>query len=77
MITGQWVLGGICDSTGDIFLKPVSQRNKETLIPIIKQYVAHGSIIMTDEWKAYKTLPEYGYQHKTVNHSKHFVGNGK
>ena len=44
-----------------------------TLIPIIKRHVAVGSIIMSDEWRAYTSLPQHGYHHQKVNHSSHFV----
>jgi len=44
-------------------------RSAETLIPIILNYVKYGSIIISDQWQ----LTQYGYEHKTVNHSENFV----
>ena len=32
-----------------------------------------GSIIHTDMWAAYNGLNQLGYQHRTVNHTLHFV----
>ena len=70
---GNWVLGGICDETGDMFLKILQKRDKDTLIPIILNHVAKGSIIVTDCWKAYNGLKEE-YEHLKVNHSLNVVG---
>ena len=30
-------------------------------------------MILSDEWAAYRRLGSIGYEHKTVNHSEHFV----
>ncbi|KAL1250607.1 hypothetical protein QQF64_018403 [Cirrhinus molitorella] len=54
-------------------LRLVDKRDKTTLLPIIEKHVKRGSIIHSDEWRAYSTLSERGYQHHTVNHSIHFV----
>ena len=32
-----------------------------------------GSVIYSDQWAAYRRLSDYGYTHKTVNHSENFV----
>ena len=32
-----------------------------------------GSIIYSDEWRAYSSLSSLGYTHRTVNHSQCFV----
>ena len=55
------------------FLVPVHIRDAATLLPIIQQWVAPGSIVWTDMWGAYNQLANLGYQHGTVNHSLHFV----
>jgi len=74
----SWVLGGLCRETGDIFLVecPGNKRDRATLIPIICKHVMPGSHIITDCWKAYLSLPNHGYTHSTVNHSKNFVHPG-
>ena len=72
-VKGQWVIGGICNETNDVFLVSVDKRDRETLIPIIVANVEQGSIISTDCWGAYNDLSQYGYIHETVNHSKYFV----
>ena len=70
---GQWVLGGIEHDGRGCFLVPVKKRNRATLEPIIKEWVAEGSIIHTDCWKAYNRLSQCNFEHYTVNHSREFV----
>ncbi|MCP4055409.1 MAG: IS1595 family transposase [Mesoflavibacter sp.] len=38
--------------------------------PLIKQVILAGSTIYTDEYSIYNRLPDWGYVHKTVCHSK-------
>ena len=75
LIEGQWVLGGICRETREIFLValPENKRDRQTLEPLILEHVAPGSTIITDCWKAYDNLGAEGFQHLTVNHSYNFV----
>ena len=69
----QWVFGAVDLTTGDFFMELVAQRDGATLIPIIQRNVVPGSRIWSDEWAAYNGLIAAGYQHETVNHSRHFV----
>ena len=41
-IEGQWVFGGICCTDKCFFLQPVPSRDKETLVPLIKEHIAPG-----------------------------------
>jgi transposase-like protein len=73
---GHWVFGGIERITGKSFLVEVQKRDANTLLPIIMQYIRPGSVIYSDEWRAYSrlpTLPGQMYTHHTVNHSVNFV----
>ena len=54
VVEGQWVIGGICRETKESFFVPVADRSKATLLPIIKEHVAVGSVIYTDQWAAYR-----------------------
>ena len=52
----------------------VSKRDAQTLVPIIQTHVAPGTVVHTDEWRAYSgvaSLPSL--THGTVNHSIQFV----
>ncbi|RUS73525.1 hypothetical protein EGW08_018710 [Elysia chlorotica] len=73
VVEGQWVLGGICRETRDCFLVPVEDRGADTLLSIIRERVAPGTTVLTDEWRAYSRLTEFGFTHQTVNHSQNFV----
>ena len=41
-IEGQWVLSGVCRQTKACFLAPVGQRDKDTLLPIIRAHILPG-----------------------------------
>ena len=47
-VDGQWVFGGIERESGAVFMVPVDKRDKETLLPQIKQWILPGSIIHSD-----------------------------
>jgi transposase-like protein len=69
----RWVFGGYCVNQKKGFLFPVLRRNAETLIPLIEAHVVRGSEIHTDKHRAYSTLRQRGWVHKTVNHKANFV----
>lgn len=68
----KWVLGIYDVETKKGVVLYVVKRDKQTLVPLIQQYVAEGSDIWTDKWAAYQGLDKLGYIHHTVNHSKEF-----
>lgn len=72
-VDGQWVFGGIEEKTRKNFMIAVDKRDRNTLLPIIEQYILPGSIIISDCWKAYDILGEKDYLHFKVNHSIEFV----
>ena len=72
-VEGQWIFGGRESAdTSKVFMVPVANRKKTTLLPIIDKWIAKGSIIHSDCWKSYNDLSKMGYTHLTVNHSKEF-----
>ncbi|XP_026825347.1 uncharacterized protein LOC113561918 [Ooceraea biroi] len=73
IIDGKWIFGGIERNTRKIFLVPVRDRTKETLLQVIKQWIRPGTTVMSDCWKSYNCLNSEDFQHLTVNHSMNFV----
>ena len=71
-VDGQWVFGGIERGMDRCFFRVVEQRNKDTLLPIIRDWVLPGSVVMLDCWKACDCLKDHNYELLRVNHSLHF-----
>ena len=76
-VEGVWVFGGV-EKTPErkCFLVPVEQRDRPTLHHWIKTFVRPGSIVVTDDWNAYKTMTElegYDYIHEIVVHENEYV----
>lgn len=69
----QWIFGLVERGSGRIALLTVNNRSATELIPKIIRTVLPGTTIMSDEWAAYRSLPQHGYIHQTVNHSQNFV----
>ena len=70
-----WVFGGICRNTSMAFMSicPQNKRTKAALWPIIQANIAPGSTIYSDGWRAYRRLPDLGYVHRWIDHSKYYV----
>ena len=57
------------------YMELVPQRDAATLLPVISAHVAPGTIIHSDEWRAYSRValhPEVA-GHGTINHSINLV----
>ena len=57
------------------FMQIVPDRTAATLLPILQQHVAPGSVVLSDQWASYNqvgNLPNVS-AHGTVNHSMEFV----
>ena len=72
---GQWYVAGVERGTKKAFIVPVENRNATTMRNIIVDNLHQGSIIVTDEWRAYgAALRNHSeFEHATVNHSYNFV----
>ena len=71
-----WVFGLVDTSTRPAtgYMQIVDQRDSATLLPIIQRVVRLGSIVHSDEWRAYRGIQaRLGLEHHTVNHSVEFV----
>ena len=49
------------------YMQTVAKRDAATLLPIIQKVVRPGSIVYSDEWRAYRQIqPKLSLQHETV-----------
>ena len=61
IVNNQWVFGG-CSSEkgGTVYFLSVPKRDTVTLAPVIGSIIQPGSIVISDEWKAYNFLSTNG-----------------
>lgn len=74
MLGSGWIFGGV--ERGDhskAFMVQVRNRKRETLFPVILEYIEPGTTIISDKWSAYEGIESLGYSHLSVNHSENFV----
>ncbi len=60
---------GLLQRNGEVCICMLPNVQQVTIQPIITSRVAPGSQVYTDEYDIYDRLPDWGYQHKKVNHS--------
>ena len=51
---GDWYVGGVERNSKKAFISLVANRNADTMVEVIAENVLPGTIIITDNWKAYK-----------------------
>lgn len=61
---------GMVQRSGEVILKMLPNVQQITIEPVILANVAPGTLIYTDEYNIYNRLVQWGYGHKTVNHSE-------
>jgi transposase-like protein len=72
--TNKTVVMGMVERDGNIVAGPVPSTHTDVLEPLVRQHVAVGSTISTDEWPAYADLKNSGFTHGAVNHhAKEYV----
>lgn len=59
---GKTLVFGIYRRNGKVITFPVSDRRKETLIPLIRQHTRKGSLYYSDDHTAYASHTEYDWQ---------------
>ena len=72
----MWVFGLVDTSQSPAlgYMRVVQRRDAQTLLPIIQAHVAPGTVVHTDEWRAYSGVGNIlSVSHSTVNHSICFV----
>ena len=68
---------GVIENITYVHAFVVENTNRATLQPIIQQFVADGSRVITDELSAYNGLAELGYTHAVVAHGAEEYVNGE
>jgi transposase-like protein len=60
---------GLIQRDGEVVIRMLPNVQQVTIKPVITQTVAPGSLMYTDEYDIYNRLSDWGYEHKSVNHS--------
>ena len=55
---------------GPLIIRMLPNVQQATIKPIMADSISTGSLIYTDEYNIYNRLKEWGFDHKTVCHSK-------
>jgi transposase-like protein len=63
------IIFGAVERGGRAKVKHVKSSGKRVLEPEIVESVKGASTIYSDEWRAYKKLPVWGFTHHTIKHS--------
>jgi transposase len=58
------------DAGGQVVLRMLANVQQKTIKQIIEAVATKGSQLYTDEYDIYDRLPVWGYQHRTVCHSR-------
>lgn len=65
------ILFGAVQRGGDVKIWHVRSSGVRVLRPLILSNVKDGSVVHSDGHGSYRTLPHYGYDHRTTNHERH------
>jgi transposase-like protein len=61
---------GMIQRGGEVRIAMLPDVKQKTIEPIIKATVEPGTLVNTDEYSIYHALPTWGYEHKSVCHSR-------
>ena len=60
---------GMLQRTGEVVLQMLANVQQVTIGPLIRQTIAAGTVVYTDEYDIDHRLPEWGDEHHSVCHS--------
>lgn len=72
----QSVFGILCRN-GQVWAEIVPDVEADTLLPLLKQRVATGTIVCSDTFKSYTGVAARGYVHRLVKHEQQEYSDGK
>jgi hypothetical protein len=55
---------------GQVVLRMLDNVKQVTIQPLVEKFIKPGTLINTDEYDIYGRLTEWGYEHKSVCHSR-------
>jgi transposase-like protein len=61
---------GMLQRTGEVVIRMLANVQQLTIAPLIRETIAAGSVVYTDEYDIYSRLGDWGYDHRTVCHAK-------
>lgn len=61
---------GLLQRQGEVVIRMLPNVQQATIQPVIVGTVKPESVLYTDAYDIYSSLPEWGYSHKTVNHAQ-------
>ena len=61
---------GMMQRGGQVVIKLMANVKQKTIEPFIKDTIAPGTLVYTDEYNIYARLCAWGYGHKSVNHGR-------
>ena len=61
---------GMMQRCGQVVIKMMANVKQKTIEPFIKETIAAGTLVYTDEYSIYARLRVWGYDHKRVNHGQ-------
>lgn len=72
---GKIIVFGLLKRGGKVYTVPVSNVQRKTLMPVIRQKIKPDSVVYTDGHTAYNALDVSEFVHYRINHSEEFVQN--
>jgi len=66
---GKTPVFGMTERNGKVIATVVPNVQASTVLPRVKEKVLAGSVIYTDEFPIYDSIPKMGYQHRRVHHA--------
>ncbi len=61
---------GMIERGGEVRIAMLADVRQRTIRPLIEEAIVPGTLVNTDEYVIYDALPEWGYLHKSVCHSR-------
>lgn len=62
------IVMGVVERGGEIVTRVVPHRGEAAVMGVVQQFVRPGSTVATDNARAFRDMPRYGYRHGSVDH---------